>query len=252
MDALRSSEAELARKAAELGEANTELEQYAYAASHDLQEPLRTVTTYSQLLRARCGEQLSEDGVLYLSYIESGAARMRTLVRDLLTYSRSADISRTHVPVDADAALRAAVAGCTVAAEETSATIRHDALPRVLAERTELELVFQNLISNAIKYRRPGTAPDIEVTAETHEDTCVFRVRDNGIGIDPAYHDRIFGLFKRLHGPQVPGTGLGLALTRRIIEKHGGRIRVDSRPGEGATFEFTLRRAGEAAVAAAG
>jgi signal transduction histidine kinase len=251
IDAMRSSETALARKADELEKANSELEQYAYAAAHDLQEPLRTVTTYSQMLRVRCREQLSSDAALYLSYVESGAARMRTLVRDLLSYSQAVHRAEARVPVDCAAAVQAAVRNCSVAIEETQARVLHDSLPTVLADTTEIELVFQNLISNAVKYRRDGAPPEVHITGEVQGQTCTFRVRDNGVGIDPAYHERIFGLFKRLHGPQIPGTGVGLALTRKIVEKHGGRIWVESQPGEGTTFILTLpvAESGVAAVA---
>ena len=249
--ALRSSEAALARKADELEKVNVELEQYAYAAAHDLQEPLRTVTTYSQMLRVRCQAHLSPDGITYLSFLEAGAARMRGLVRDLLSYSRAAHQAETRRPVDCNTAVDAAMANCGVAIDEMGAKVRCEPLPAVLAEPTEIELVFQNLISNAIKYRSEEP-PEVEITSEIHGDTCTFRVRDNGIGIDPAYHDRIFGLFKRLHGMHAPGTGVGLALTRKIIEKHGGRIWVESELGHGATFVFTLPLAEVAVPATAG
>ena len=235
--ALNTSERALEGKAIALERTNAELEQYAYAASHDLQEPLRVIVMYSQLLRKRAG-RLEENAEICLSHIETGAQRMQRLIADLLSYSSVLNESAS-VPVDTNAALQAAIRGCSLAVAEASGQIRFTDLPPVLASATEIELVFQNLITNAVKYRSE-TPPVIDITAAVDGLTCTFRVSDNGIGIRPEYHDRIFDLFKRLHGREVAGTGVGLALTRRIVEKHGGRIWVESDEGRGATFMFTL------------
>jgi signal transduction histidine kinase len=204
IQALRASETAVAGKARELEAANAELEQYAYAAAHDLQEPLRVVTTFSQLLRARYSEQLSAEAQVCLSYVEGGSGRMRALVGDLLSYSQAVHRAETPTSTDANAALQSAISACSVAIAESGAEIHIETLPHVLANDIELALVFQNLISNAIKYR--GAAePRIEVTAATEGDKCVVRVRDNGIGIDAAYHERIFDCSSVCTGRRCPG-----------------------------------------------
>lgn len=238
--ALRKSQQELASKASELAAVNTDLEQYAYAVSHDLQEPLRTVAAYSQLLSNRYHHQLDSAANDYLQFIMTGAERMQRLVVDLLSYSRVLHHTAEGVAaVDSAAALESAVASCAAAIAETGARVYHADLPAVLADATEVELVFQNLMTNSLKYRS-AAPPEIHVTAAIENGTCTFRFRDNGAGIKPEYHERVFGLFKRLHGRDIPGTGVGLALVRKVIEKHGGRIWVESEEGNGATFVFTM------------
>ncbi len=234
-----------ARKRAEqeLRRSNEELERFAYVASHDLQEPLRMVERYVQLLAKRYKGNLDADADEFINYAVQGAVRMQRLVEDLLAYSRVG----THgvpVPTEAGTALDNALVGLKLAIAEASATVTHDALPTVRADPGQLEHLFANLIGNALKFRG-ADAPRVHVAARRDGDRWVFSVKDNGIGIDPRYFDRIFVLFERLHGrEQYPGTGIGLAICKKIVEGHGGRIWVESQPeggaGGGATFFFTL------------
>jgi len=239
MGALRNSASALART-------NRELEEYAYAAAHDLQEPSRTVTLYSQLLRRRCN--LTSDGEQYVSQIETSAERLMRIVNDLLLHSRSVHEPPVSTRSDPNSAIAEAIAHHGETIEQTRAVIVADTLPPVLASEPDLELVFRNLIGNSLKYRSE-VPPEIRITASLENGNCTIRVRDNGIGISPEYHERVFGLFKRLHGQEIPGTGVGLAITRKLIEKHGGSIRIESEPGQGATFVFDLPAA---SVATAG
>ena len=239
MNALRTSADELTRT-------NRELEEYAYAAAHDLQEPARVISLYAQLLRKR--SSLTPESAQFTAQIETSAERMLRIVNDLLVHSRSTHEPTRSLPSDADKAVREALAHHGAMLDATGATVRVDPMPPVLANEPDLELVFRNLIGNSLKYRGEAR-PEIHISAQANGDSCMFRVRDNGIGIAPEYHDRVFGLFKRLHGHEIPGTGVGLAITKKLIEKHGGRIWVESEFGKGATFVFELRPA-EATIAA--
>jgi light-regulated signal transduction histidine kinase (bacteriophytochrome) len=237
----RQAEAALEHYAAELERSNRELEQFAHVASHDLQEPLRTVTSYVQLLEMYYQEQLDAEAYDYIAFIVNGAARMRELIKGLLDYSRVGTDSVSFQTTDCQAVLERVLANLQTSIEESGATVTHDALPSVTADATQLARVFQNLISNALKFR--GThSLEIHIGAQKQDSSgWLFSVRDNGIGIEPQYIERIFLIFQRLHNrDEYPGTGIGLAVCKRIVERHGGRIWVESEPGQGSTFYFTL------------
>jgi PAS domain S-box-containing protein len=242
--ALKLAEEELRQANEALMRANTDLEQFAYAASHDLQEPLRTVTSYVRLLERRYGNRLGEEGLELMSFVVSGATRMQALIRDLLSYSRilhnpNAPEDTFH-PVSIANILDNVIADLHSAMSELHVSITHDELPTVQGDVTQLSQLFQNLLSNSIKYRRTDVPVKIYISAERNIGEWQFRVTDNGIGFSTRYAERIFGLFKRLHGVELPGTGIGLAICRKIVERHGGWIWAEGRPNEGATFAFTL------------
>jgi signal transduction histidine kinase len=231
---------DLAKKVEELARSNRELEQFAYVASHDLQEPLRMVAAYTQLLAERYKGKLDEPADKYIHYAVDGAKRMQTLVQDLLAFSRVGRLNTEIRDTDCNVAVEIAIANLQVAIRETDARITHDHLPVVLANHTQLAQVFQNLIGNAIKFRGPK-APQIQITVEKQADEWLFSVADNGIGIAAEYCRDIFVIFKRLHTrAEYPGNGIGLAICRKIIEQYGGRIWVTSQEGVGSTFKFTL------------
>jgi PAS domain S-box-containing protein len=224
----------------DLERSNRELEQFAYVASHDLQEPLRMVSSYTQLLARRYQDQLDQDAHDFITYAVEGAERMQRLINDLLAYSRVGTRGQPFLEIDSERVLEQALANLRTAIEETDAVITHDALPTVVADESQLVQVFQNLVGNAIKFRAE-TPSAIHVDAEQHDGEWLFSVSDNGIGIEPQYHDRIFVIFQTLHaGDEYPGTGIGLALCKHIVERHGGRIWVESELGKGATFYFTI------------
>lgn len=224
----------------ELNRSNRELEQFAYVASHDLQEPLRMVSSYTQLLAERYGDQLDEKATKYIHYAVDGAVRMQRLINDLLLYSRVNTRGKPFESVDSHALLGEAVRNLSAVIDESGAVIIVDELPTVKADPGQLVMLFQNLLSNALKYRREGI-PRVQVTARDAGSDWVFSVRDNGIGLDPQYAERIFVIFQRLHTrAEYPGTGIGLAVCKRIVERHGGRIWVDSELGKGAMFFFSL------------
>ncbi len=232
---------QLRQRTERLALSNAALEQYAYAASHDLQEPLRMVTTYTQLLARHCDGMLDAQAAEFMKVVQDSADRMRRLIADLLSYSRT--IANREVPFERVAAcevVQQAIANCQAAIDESQATVSHSDLPVFAGNREQCIQLFQNLISNAIKYGSPGVAPRIEIEASAQGSLWNIAVRDNGIGFSMQYADRIFGVFKRLHGPEVPGTGIGLALCKRIVENHGGQMWAESNPGHGATFHFTL------------
>ncbi|HLJ09689.1 MAG TPA: ATP-binding protein [Planctomycetaceae bacterium] len=230
----------VAQQQRELERSNHDLEQFAYAASHDLQEPLRAVSGYCQLLQRRYEEQLEPKAREFIAQAVAGARRMQALIEGLLAYSRVGRRGNMLMPTEADSALDRALVNLETAICESGATVTRDPLPTVVADSTQLMLVFQNLIGNAIKYHS-HRLPEIHVSASKRDKDWLFSVRDNGIGIHPQYKDRIFLIFQRLHTRnEYPGTGIGLAICRRIIERHRGQIWVESAPGEGSTFFFTL------------
>ena len=229
------------RAEAELLRANQDLEQFAYSASHDLQEPLRSVKIYSELLAQRFGDNLEGDARDFLDFITSGATRMEMLVRDLLAYTQAGQFDQPATPEDANDALGGALANLHGAINASGAQVISESLPSLRVHATQLQRLFQNLVGNAIKYRRRETPPVINITARRDGASWLFSVSDNGLGIEAEYKERIFGLFKRLHtGDEYSGTGIGLAICQRIVERYHGRIWVDSEPGKGSTFNFTL------------
>jgi PAS domain S-box-containing protein len=231
-----------ARKRAEneLALANADLEQFAYAASHDLREPLRVITSYIDILEEDCAAQLDDTAREYLAYIQGGAARMARLIHDLLAYARVGRDEEGSQPVDAEEALATVLDALRLRVAEAGAVVTWDPLPRVRCWPSGLTQVLQNLVVNAITFRsvRP---PRVHVSAECDGSVARFRVTDNGIGIDPAFHERIFQVFRRLHTrEECPGSGIGLAICRRVVERAGGRIWVESVPEAGSAFVFTL------------
>lgn len=245
-------EREIERTHTELRRSNAELESFAYVASHDLQEPLRTVIAFTQLLESRIGGSLDDEAREAIEYVVGGAKRMNGLVQDLLTYSRVGRLRRV-VPTPAGEALREALVNLDRAIGETGAVVSYDELPTVAADPRELVQLFQNLVGNAIKFSG-GTGPEVRIAARAQGREWIFRVTDNGIGISPDYLEKIFVLFQRLNPREYAGTGLGLAICKKIVEAQGGRIWVESAPRRGSTFYFTLPGAGlerSAAAAAA-
>jgi light-regulated signal transduction histidine kinase (bacteriophytochrome) len=229
-------------KEEELRRANDDLQQFAYSASHDLQEPIRNVAVYSELVAERYKDRLDEEGQMFLGFIKEGGRRLAALVSDLLSYTRAGMVEGVIHPLNASEVLRHTLAGLAEAIRESDAKVTFDPLPEVRMGETHLQQVFQNLISNSIKYRME-TPPCIHISAVAAGHDWRFAVRDNGIGIDPQYKEKIFGLFKRLHRDQkYSGTGIGLAICQRVVERYGGRIWVESVAGKGATFYFTIPR----------
>ncbi len=237
----RMRQYEMRRRQETLTRVNADLEQFAYSASHDLQEPIRNVAIYSDILSMRYSGVLDASGIEFLGNVKAAAVRMQTLVSDLLSYTQAASITEeAPEPGEADAALRAALANLTAAINRSGASITHDPLPAVRVREVHLQQIFQNLIGNAIKYRRDEPLR-IHVSAERKDGHWLFSVKDNGIGIGPEYQEQIFGLFKRLHtNRKYPGTGIGLAICQRIAERHRGRIWVESELGKGSVFFFTV------------
>ena len=241
----KNAEADLLKTVEALTNSNTELERFAYVASHDLQEPLRTLVTYSQMLERRHAEILDKDARDFLGFIILAARRMQTLVRDLLAYSRVSSQGRSFVAVDTAKVVGLVRDNLMAAIEESGARLVAGPLPRVQADEMQLVELFQNLIGNAIKFHRDGSAPEIRIAARPEEGHWLFSVADNGIGMEPQYLEQVFVIFKRLHtSTAYPGTGIGLAVCKRIVERHGGRIWAESSAGNGSTFFFTLPAAG--------
>ncbi len=235
------AEEELKKTLAELERSNKELQHFAYAASHDLLEPLRTVASFLQLLSRKYSGKLDEKADKYISFAVDGANRMSVLINDLLTYSRAGTKGKEFAPVNMEEILRQAIANLKMSIEESKAVIDFKELPVLYGDDSQLVQLMQNLISNAIKFRRKGEQPQIRVSAASKGKEWVFGVHDNGIGIDPGFYDRIFTIFQRLHSrEEYPGTGIGLAICRKIVERHGGRIWAEAKPGEGSSFYFTM------------
>ena len=231
----------LARQAQELARSNVELEQFAYVASHDLQEPLRMVTSYLQLIKRRYQGHLDEDADEFIAFAVGGVERMQLLIADLLAYSRVTTHGRPFKSTDCTVTLNHALANLKVAIEESGTVVTHDQLPTVMADETQLTRLLQNLIGNGIKFHKNNARPKIHVSALRTDGGWTFSVHDNGIGIAPEYFERIFKIFQRLHTSQeYAGTGIGLAVCKKIVERHGGEIWVKSELGQGATFYFTI------------
>ncbi len=239
-------EEELQTSLEQLTKSNTELEQFAYIASHDLQEPLRMVASYTQLLSRRYKGKLDDDADEFIAYAVDGAKRMQGLIQDLLEYSRVGNSSKELIPVSSDLVLKNTIANLEAAIDEAGIVVSHDEMPMVIADDIQLMQLLQNLIGNAIKYRDPEKLGEIQISAEARGKQWVFSIKDNGIGIEPKFFERIFVVFKRLHtAVEKSGTGIGLSVCKKIVERHGGEIWVESEPGEGSVFMFTLQAAEE-------
>jgi PAS domain S-box-containing protein len=236
----KRAEQKLQYHANELERSNAELEQFAYVASHDLQEPLRMITSYSQLLERRYKDKLDGDALEFIDYVVDGAKRMQELINDLLAYSRVGTRGRDFEPIDMETVYSRVLSNLQVAIEEHQAEISHDPLPKVMGDGLQLVQLMQNLIGNAIKFHGE-TPPKVRVSAEVQNLQVLVCISDEGIGIEPQYAERIFQLFQRLHSKaSYPGTGIGLAICKKIVERHGGRIWVESQSGKGTRFYFTL------------
>ncbi|MDW5562630.1 MAG: ATP-binding protein [Methanomassiliicoccus sp.] len=232
---------DLRRTEANLKRSNAELQQFAYIASHDLQEPLRMVTSYLALMNKKFGDELSPQAKEYMSFAVDGSTRMKELIDDLLAYSRIDSKSIVLEEINMNDEAKTVEEDLHVMIKETRAEVIIDPLPNIRGDKTQMKQLLTNLISNAIKFRRPGFKPRVEVSAVTYENEVVFSVEDNGIGIDPEYADKLFKMFSRLHTrEEYPGTGIGLAVAKKIVERHGGRIWFESEPGKGTTFFFTI------------
>ncbi|BBY06765.1 sensor histidine kinase [Mycobacterium noviomagense] len=243
LDASRSARESLDAQALELRRSNAELEQFAYVASHDLQEPLRKVASFCQLIEKRYGDKLDERGTEYIGFAVDGAKRMQVLINDLLTFSRVGRLNATHTDVDLNDALDSALANLATAIEESDAQIirPEHPLPTVEGDPTLLVMVWQNLIGNAVKFRQENVAPRVVIDCEPADEKWVFSVADNGIGIADEFTDKVFVIFQRLHGRDTySGTGIGLALCKKIVEHHGGTIWIDTSYTDGTRFRFTL------------
>ena len=235
---MRAAEVSLRKANSELERSNQDLQEFAYIASHDLKEPLRTVRAYSQLLSRRFGSQLGDEGAEYIDFIVNATSHMYHLIEDLLVYSRVGS-ERETAPVAMEEVLATVITNLKEAVESSGAAITNGPLPTVLGSRDQLEQLLQNLVDNAIKYRRPDVAPVVHVAAEAENGAWRFSVEDNGMGFEQKYADQIFRMFQRLNGG-TSGTGIGLAIARKVAEAHGGRIWATSEPGVGSTFFFTI------------
>ena len=237
---LKRTKEELEQRSQDLARSNVDLQQFAYAASHDLKEPLRGVEGFTKLLARRYKGRLDENADEFIHFILEGVQRMQTLIKDLLAYSQIGTQGMQLQPMESESALAQALSNLKTAIDEKGAVITHDALPEVTADPSQLGRLFQNLIGNAIKFCGEKT-PEVHVSAERKGDSWIFSIRDNGIGIARNSADRIFVIFQRLHKrEEYEGTGIGLAICKRIVERHGGSIWLESDPGKGSTFYFTI------------
>lgn len=228
------------RQTEELMRSNAELEQFAYVASHDLQEPLRVVASYAQLLARRYQDKLDNDANEFVDFIVDGATRMQDLINDLLSYSRVDTRGKEFKSTDINEVIDSVLHNLELHIEEQKATVSREHMPSLMADESQLIQLFQNLIGNAIKFHG-DSAPNIHLGVKPLANECLFSVHDDGIGIAPQYAERIFQVFQRLHSKsEYPGTGIGLAICKKIVERHGGRIWVEAEPGNGSTFYFTI------------
>jgi len=235
---------ELDRTKAALKDSEETLQKFAYKASHDLGEPLRTMRSYVQLIERRYADKLDKDGKEFIDFVVDGANRMSVMLEALVSYSRVTTRGKPFVPTDCGKVFSDVMDSLKGSIEASHAVIEHDPLPSVTADASQLCLVFWHLIDNAIKFRGEKE-PRISVSASEGKNEWVFSVTDNGPGIDPKDKDRVFDVFEKLHGRDIPGTGAGLAISKRIIARHGGRIWVESGPGKGSAFYFTIPGPGE-------
>jgi light-regulated signal transduction histidine kinase (bacteriophytochrome) len=231
---------ELERVTAELKRSNEELQRFAYAASHDLQAPVRTITTYIQLLQRRIKARLGADEREMFGFAEGAAKRIHALIRDLLQYSQATTQETRPEPIATNELLDALLLDMEAVIAERAAQVTRDDLPTVVFDPTRLQQLLQNLIGNAVTYRRPDVAPRVHVAAVAEDGHWRFTISDNGEGIAPEHQERIFEMFQRLHGDDVPGSGIGLPVCKRIVERSGGKIWVESEPGRGSLFRFTI------------
>jgi PAS domain S-box-containing protein len=239
--ARKAADERLRAVAADLARSNAELEQFAYVASHDLQEPLRMVASYTQLLARRYEGKLDADADEFIGFAVDGARRMQQLINDLLTYSRVGTRALLLEAVDTNGLVDQVASDLAAAIAESKAMVTRDNLPVVWGDSIQLHQLFQNLLANAVKFHRPAETPRVHVSAVQEHGAWRFSVTDNGIGMEPQYLERIFVLFQRLHSrADYPGTGMGLAICKKIVERHGGQIGVSSAPGQGTEFHFTL------------
>jgi len=240
LDQVRRTKEDLEQKSLELARSNEDLREFAYAVSHDLQEPLRAVSGFVKLLAKRYKGRLDTDADEFIEYSVDGVKRMQLMIKDLLEYSQVGTKGEGFRPADISIVIEQAVSNLKAAIEESGAEVTWAAMPTVMADTPQLIRLFQNLIGNAIKFRGKE-APRVHVSAEREGDEWVFSIQDNGIGIDPDQAEKIFVIFRRLHTrEEYPGTGIGLAMCKKIVERHGGEIRVESEPGKGSTFRFTM------------
>jgi signal transduction histidine kinase len=241
---MRTINQELEQRVAQRTEAlqriNEDLQQFAYVASHDLQEPLRMVQSYMQLLERRYRDKLDDDGREFIGYAVQGTTRMSNLIHGLLEYSRAEETGADRPEQDVEQLLHDVLSDLRLTIEQSHAEVKVGPMPKVRFDPLRLRQIFQNLIGNALKYHAEGRTPQVEISARTSPAAVTFAVKDNGIGIAPEHLSQIFGIFKRLHGREVEGTGIGLATVKKIVERHGGRIWVESKLGEGSTFFFTI------------
>lgn len=236
----QQAEEEAKKYADDLVRSNQELQQFAYIASHDLQEPLRVISSYLQLIERRYKDKLDQDANEFIAFAVDGAERLQKMINDLLIYSRVDTRGNPFVETDVNTVVKQAIKNIKLSIEENHAVITYQKLPSLIADEEQLITVFQNLLSNAIKFHSPDLAPKIQIRAQKKDVEWIFSVHDNGIGIDPQYFDKLFIIFKRLVGKEYPGSGIGLVVCKRIIERHGGRIWVESELGKGASFYFTI------------
>ena len=227
----------------ELNKSNEELERFAYIASHDLQEPLRMISNFSALLNKQESVRSDEKSEKYLGFLMDGSQRASVMIKDILSYSRLNQPQRLESKVDLNAIMKIILHQFEESIESKGARIEFDELPMVSGNPTQLQQLFSNLISNALKFQPPGNRPLVQIKFVSHENSVCFSVTDNGIGIEPQYQQKIFQIFQRLHGrSEYPGTGIGLATCQKIVEQHGGELAIDSKAGEGSTFTFSIFR----------